>query len=190
MKPAPFDYHRPGPAAEAVGLLAELGDEAKILAGGQSLIPMLALRLTAFGDLIDIGRVDGLRGVERRADDVWVGAGTTAATVEHSAAVAAGVPLLARATPFVGHFQIRNRGTIGGSLAHADPAAEYPAVAVALDATIVVQGRKVERRVQAKDFFKGLFETDLRPGEILVAAEFPVAKPDEKSVFLELARSE
>ena len=149
MKPAPFDYHRPETATEAVRLLAELGDEAKVLAGGQSLIPMLALRLTVFGHLVDIARIDGLRRIERRAGEVWIGAGTTAAAVEHSADVAAGVPLLARATPFVGHFQIRNRGTIGGSLAHADPAAEYPAVAVALDAELEALSPRGTRRIPA-----------------------------------------
>jgi aerobic carbon-monoxide dehydrogenase medium subunit len=174
MKPAPFDYHRPETAAEAVGLLAELGDEAKILAGGQSLIPMLALRLTAFGDLVDVGRVDGLRGVERRTDEVWIGAGTTAAAVENSAAVASAAPLLTRATPFVGHFQIRNRGTIGGSLAHADPAAEYPAVAVALDAELETLSPRGMRRIPAAAFFTGLWGTALESDELLTGVTFPV----------------
>jgi aerobic carbon-monoxide dehydrogenase medium subunit len=174
MKPAPFDYHRPETAAEAVGLLAELGDAAKILAGGQSLIPMLALRLTAFAHLVDVGRVDELRGVERRTDEVSIGAGTTAAAVEHSATVAAGVPLLARATPFVGHFQIRNRGTIGGSLAHADPAAEYPAVAIALDAELEGLSPRGTRRIPAAAFFTGLWGTALEPDELLTGVTFPV----------------
>ena len=134
VKPAPFEYHRPATATETVGLLAELGDTAKVLAGGQSLVPMLALRLTAFEHLVDVGRVEGLRGIERRDGSVRIGAGTTQAAIERSAEVATALPLLARATPLIGHFQIRNRGTIGGSLAHADPAAEYPAVALALDA--------------------------------------------------------
>ena len=174
MKPAPFDYHRPETATEAVRLLAELGDEAKVLAGGQSLIPLLALRLTAFGHLVDVGRIDGLRGVERRDDGVWIGAGTTAAAVEHSADVAAGVPLLTRATPFVGHFQIRNRGTIGGSLAHADPAAEYPAVAVALDAELEALSPSGTRRIPAGSFFTGLWGTALEPDELLTGVTFPV----------------
>jgi aerobic carbon-monoxide dehydrogenase medium subunit len=174
MKPAPFDYHRPETAAEAVGLLAELGDAAKILAGGQSLIPMLALRLTAFAHLVDVGRIDGLRGVERRTDEVSIGAGTTAAAVEHSATVAAGVPLLARATPLVGHFQIRNRGTIGGSLAHADPAAEYPAVAIALDAELEGLSPRGTRRIPAAAFFTGLWGTALEPDELLTGVTFPV----------------
>jgi aerobic carbon-monoxide dehydrogenase medium subunit len=188
MKPAPFDYHRPETAAEAVGLLADLGDEAKILAGGQSLIPMLALRLTAFGDLVDVGRVEGLRGVEPRADEVWIGAGTTAAAVENSASVAAGVPLLARATPFVGHFQIRNRGTIGGSLAHADPAAEYPAVAVALDAELETLSPRGTRRIPAGAFFMGLWDTALEPDELLTGVRFPVWSGRRGFAVEELAR--
>src|SRR5262245_30617803 len=124
MKPAAFEYHRPATAAEAVDLLAELGDGAKVLSGGQSLIPMLALRLAVFDHLVDIGRIDELTGIERRDGSLWIGAGTTEAAVERSAEVASAVPLLARATPFIGHFQIRNRGTIGGCIAHADPAAE------------------------------------------------------------------
>ena len=174
MKPANFDYHRTEEAADAVRLLAELGDEAKLLAGGQSLIPMLALRLTVFGHLVDIGRIDGLRRIERRAGEVRIGAGTTAAAVEHNADVAAGVPLLARATPFVGHFQIRNRGTIGGSLAHADPAAEYPAVAVALDAELEALSPRGTRRIPASAFFTGLWGTVLEPDELLTGVTFPV----------------
>jgi aerobic carbon-monoxide dehydrogenase medium subunit len=174
MKPANFDYHRPEEATDAVRLLAELGDEAKVLAGGQSLIPMLALRLTVFGHLVDIGRIDGLRRIERRAGEVWIGAGTTAAVVEHSTDVAAGVPLLARATPFVGHFQIRNRGTIGGSLAHADPAAEYPAVAVALEAELEALSPRGTRRIPAGAFFTGLWGTALEPDELLTGVTFPV----------------
>jgi aerobic carbon-monoxide dehydrogenase medium subunit len=173
MKPAPFDYHRPDTAIEAVGLLAELGDEAKVLAGGQSLIPMLALRLAAFGHLIDVGRIDGLRGIERRNGEVWIGAGTTAAAVERSADVAAALPLLARATPFVGHFQIRNRGTIGGSLAHADPAAEYPAVAVALDAELEALSPRGTRCIPAGAFFTGLWDTVLESDELLTGVTFP-----------------
>jgi carbon-monoxide dehydrogenase medium subunit len=173
MKPAPFDYHRPETATEAVGLLAELGDEAKVLAGGQSLIPMLALRLTVFGHLVDIVRIGALRGIERRNGAVWIGAGTTAAAVEHSADVAVALPLLARATPFVGHFQIRNRGTIGGSLAHADPAAEYPAVAVALDAELEALSPRGTRRIPAGAFFTSLWGTALEPDELLTGVTFP-----------------
>jgi carbon-monoxide dehydrogenase medium subunit len=174
MKPAPFHYHRPTTAAEAVDLLGELGDGAKVLAGGQSLIPMLALRLAVFDHLVDIGRVDGLGGIERRNGSLWIGAGTLDASVEHSEEVAAAVPLLTRATPFVGHFQIRNRGTVGGSLAHADPAGEYPAVALALDAELSALSPRGERRIAAREFFTGLWSTALGPDELLTGVSFPV----------------
>ena len=174
MKPSSFEYHAPRSAAEAVGLLAELGDEAKVLAGGQSLIPMLALRLAVFEHLVDVGRVDELAGIERRNGSLWVGAGTTEAAVERSAEVAAAVPLLSRATPYIGHFQIRSRGTVGGSIAHADPAAEYPAVALALDAEMDVVSPRGRRTVPAAEFFTGLWSTDLAPDELLAGTSFPV----------------
>ena len=174
MKPAPFEYHAPGTAAEAVGLLAELGDEAKVLAGGQSLIPMLALRLAVFDHLVDVGRIAELTGIERRDGALWVGAATVDSAVEASADVASAVPLLARATPFVGHFQIRNRGTLGGSIAHADPAAEYPAVALTLDATMEVLSPTGRRTIAAGDFFDGLWSTTMEPDELLTGVSFPV----------------
>lgn len=174
MKPAAFDYHRPESAAEAVELLSSLGDDAKLLAGGQSLIPMLALRLTAFEHLVDIGDIPELVGIERRNGALWIGAGTTEAAVERSAEVTRDVPLLARATPFVGHVQIRNRGTVGGSLAHADPAAEYPAVAIALDAVFDAQSSSGPRSIPASEFFTGLWSTSLGPDELLTGVSFPV----------------
>jgi len=174
VKPAPFEHHAPSTVDEAVGLLAELGDGAKVLAGGQSLIPMLALRLAVFDHLVDLGRVDGLRGIERRNGHLWIGGGTTQATIERSPEVAEAVPLLTRATPFIGHFQIRNRGTIGGSVAHADPAAEYPAVALALDAEVDVVGPAGARSVPAADFFTSLWSTALAEDEVLTGLRFPV----------------
>ena len=174
MKPAPFEYHRPATADDAVGMLAELGDTAKILAGGQSLIPMLALRLTAFEHLVDIGRVQELGGIGRTNGSLRIGATTTQAAIERSPEVAEAVPLLARATPFIGHFQIRNRGTIGGSLTHADPAAEYPAVALALDAEMEVLGPTGRRNVDAADFFTGLWSTVVGDDELLMAVTFPM----------------
>src|SRR5688500_5373185 len=188
MKPAPFEYHAPTGVDEAVGLLAELGDEAKVLAGGQSLIPMLALRLAVFEHLVDIGRIDGLRGIERRGDALWVGAATTDASVERSAEVAAAVPLLARATPFVGHFQIRSRGTVGGSIAHADPAAEYPAVALTLDATMEATSPRGSREIPADGFFDGLWSTALEPDELLTGVSFPVWSGRTGFAVEELAR--
>jgi carbon-monoxide dehydrogenase medium subunit len=174
MKPAPFEYHAPTTVAEVVGLLADLGDEAKVLAGGQSLVPMLNLRLARFEHLVDIGRVAELRGVERRNGHVAIGAATRDAVIERDPTIVADAPLLAAATPYIGHFQIRNRGTIGGSLAHADPAAEYPAVAVALDATFHVARVGGGRDVAAADFFTGVWSTALEPDELLTSIDVPV----------------
>jgi len=174
MKPAPFDYHAPQSLEEAAALLTELGDGAKLLGGGQSLIPMLALRLTVFDHLVDLGRIAELRGIERRNGSLWIGAGTTEAAVGRSPEVAAGAPLLARATPLIGHFQIRNRGTIGGSIAHADPSAEYPAVALALDAQLEAFSSRGRRTIPAAQFFTGLWSTELADDEILTAISFPV----------------
>lgn len=174
MKPSTFEYHRPETAAEAVGLLGELGDDAKVLAGGQSLVPMLSLRLATFEHLVDITRLDELRGIERQNGSIRIGATTTEAEIEASAEIASAAPLLVRATPLIGHFQIRNRGTIGGSLAHADPAAEYPAVVLALDATFDLLGPTGARTVEAADFFTGLWETAIEDGELLTGVRVPV----------------
>jgi carbon-monoxide dehydrogenase medium subunit len=174
VKPAPFEYHAPDTVAAAAGLLADLGDEAKVLAGGQSLVPMLAMRLAVFGHLVDIGRIAELTRIERRNGALLVGAGTTQAAVEASPDAASAVPLLARATPLIGHFQIRNRGTVGGSIAHADPAAEYPAVALALDATMEVASKTGSRSIASRDFFDGLWTTTMQPDELLTSVSFPV----------------
>lgn len=173
MKPAPFDYHAPRSLSDAVELLAEL-DDAKVIAGGQSLAPLLNMRLAVFSALVDLRHVEEIRGIERRGDVLRVGAGTTQATIERSAEVASAVPLLAQATPLIGHFQIRNRGTIGGSIAHADPAAEYPAVALALDAELEVASAKGSRVVPAAEFFDGLWTTTMADDEILTAIRFPI----------------
>jgi carbon-monoxide dehydrogenase medium subunit len=170
VKAAPFEYDAPTTPAEAVALLSEHGDEAKVLAGGQSLIPMLALRLAFFDRLVDIGRIPALRGVEDRGDSVWIGAATRDTDVGRSAGA---VPLLVKATPFIGHLHIRNRGTIGGSIAHADPAAEYPAVALALDASMEVLSPGGMRAVAAADFFQGVWTTDLAEDDLLTGVTFP-----------------
>ena len=188
MKPAPFEYHAPGTAAEAVALLAEHGDEAKVLAGGQSLVPMLALRLAGFGHLVDVGRIDGLKGIEPRDGVLWIGAGTTEAAIEASAEVASAVPMLSEATPFIGHFQIRSRGTLGGSVAHADPAGEYPAVALALDASMEVVSPTGARTIAARDFFDGLWSTSMEPDELLVGVAFPIWGGRSGFAVAELAR--
>jgi carbon-monoxide dehydrogenase medium subunit len=174
VKPAPFEYHAPTTIAEVVTTLSDHGDEAKVLAGGQSLVPMLNLRLARFEHLVDVGRVPELRGIERRNGHVTIGAATRDAVIERDPTILADVPLLAAATPYIGHFQIRNRGTIGGSLAHADPAAEYPAVAVALDATFHVASVRGTRSIAAAEFFTGVWSTALQPDELLTAIDVPV----------------
>jgi aerobic carbon-monoxide dehydrogenase medium subunit len=174
VKPASFDYHRPDAVEDAVNLLAELGDDAKILAGGQSLVPMLSMRLAYFDHLIDISRLGELQGIDRRGQELWIGAGTTEAAVGADAQVRQAVPLLTRATPFVGHFQIRNRGTLGGSIVHADAAGEYPAVALTLDAVIEVLSPRGRREIAAADFFAGVWETTMESDEVLTGVRFPV----------------
>jgi carbon-monoxide dehydrogenase medium subunit len=174
VKAASFAYHRPDSVADAVGLLGEYGDEAKILAGGQSLVPMLAMRLTHFEHLVDISRVDELRNIELRGDEVWVGAATPHALVGMDDEVAESVPLLTLSTPHIGHFQIRTRGTLGGAIAHADPAAEYAAVALTLDASIEATSPRGRRRIPAAEFFTGLWETSLESDEVLTGVGFPV----------------
>jgi carbon-monoxide dehydrogenase medium subunit len=173
MKPAPFEYHAPDTVSDVVALLAEHGDEIKPLAGGQSLVPMLALRLTRFEHLVDLNRVDELEGIRRDNGTLTVGATTRQATIERSE-LAQAVPLLAQAAPLIGHFQIRNRGTVGGSLAHADPAAELPAVALALDAQMEIATGAGRHTVPAADFFVGTWTTSLEPNELLTAVQFPV----------------
>ena len=177
MKAAPFAYHRAVSVADAVALLGQYGDDAKILAGGQSLVPMLAMRLTHFENLVDISRVDELRSIDLRngkESTVWIGAGTPHALVGMDDEVAESVPLLTLSTPHIGHFQIRTRGTLGGAIAHADPAAEYAAVALALDATVSAVSPRGGRQIPASEFFTGLWETALAADEILTAVGFPV----------------
>ncbi len=174
VKPAPFEYHAPRTAADAVALLDELGDGAKLLAGGQSLIPMLALRLTAFDHLVDVGRIDEMKGIGRRDGGLFVGAGTTHSEVGASPEVASAAPLISKAAAHIGHFQIRSRGTLGGSIAHADPAAEYPAAALALDASMEVLSSSGRRTLAAHDFFEGLWSTSMEPTDLLVGVWFPI----------------
>ncbi|MEE2035027.1 FAD binding domain-containing protein [Rhodococcus chondri] len=173
MKPSAFEYHAPETAEHAIALVAELGDDAKFIAGGQSLMPMLNLRLAVFDHLVDLRKPVELRGIERRGDRMWIGAGTTHATIGRSAEVADAVPLLARATPLIGHFQIRNRGTLGGSLAHGDGAAEYPVVASVLDAEIETLSPRGRRTVPASQFFTGMWTTALAADELLTGVLFP-----------------
>jgi carbon-monoxide dehydrogenase medium subunit len=174
VKPAPFEYHAAASIEEAVSLLEQYGDEAKVIAGGQSLVPMMALRLASFGHLVDIWSIPELRGVDRQDAMLTVGAATPDVLIERDPNVAAAVPLLSIVTPLIGHFQIRNRGTVGGALAHADPAAEYPAVALALDAELEVASAKGVRQVAAAAFFEGLWTTSLESGELLTSIRWPV----------------
>ena len=188
MKLPPFGYEAPQSASEAVELLAEHQDEASVLAGGQSLIPLLALRLAQPALLIDINGVTELSGVS--ATDGWVAIGATTReyVAEESGTIADTVPLLAAALPLIGHEAIRSRGTIGGSLAHADPAAELPAVARALDAEFVVRGPSGERVIPAAEWFEGYLTTARRPDELLTEVRFPAAERGTGVSFQEVAR--
>jgi aerobic carbon-monoxide dehydrogenase medium subunit len=188
MKPAAFDYHAPSTVDEAVGLLHDHADESKPLAGGQSLVPMLAMRLTRFEHLVDLNQVGELAGIERVDGAVRIGAMTRQRAAERDALVADAVPLLARAVPFIGHSQIRNRGTIGGSLAHADPASELPAVALALDAQLELASASARRAVGADEFFVGTWTTCLADDELLVGVRFPVWEGRCGFAFEEVAR--
>jgi len=188
MKLPYVEYEAPTTMAEAVDLLAEYQDEASVLAGGQSLIPLMALRLARPAVLIDINGLSELSLVAVEDGRVTIGAMTREYVAEDSATVGDTVPLLAAALPLIGHEAIRSRGTIGGSLAHADPAAELPAVARALDAEFVVRGRAGERVVPAADWFEGYLATSRRPDEILAEVRFPAAGPGTGVAFLEVAR--
>ncbi|MGH6968938.1 MAG: FAD binding domain-containing protein [Stellaceae bacterium] len=184
--PAPFEYERAGDVDAAVALLARHGTEARLIAGGHSLLPMMTLRLARPETLIDINGLSELGGIAETRSGLRVGALTRQATLGASEIVARRAPLLNAAVPFIAHPAIRNRGTFGGSLAQADPAAELPACVVALDARLEIAGPRGRRQVAARDFFKGVYETALTRDEILIAAEIP-AQPGA-TLFLELAR--
>src|SRR5436190_5305914 len=188
MKAPRFAYARPASLAEALALLAEYKDDARVLAGGQSLVPMMNFRVAAPKVLVDINRIAGLSGIKVAKNHLRIGALTRHVEIERSAEIARHLPLIAAAMPHIAHPAIRNRGTFGGSCALADPAAELPACALALGATFVVAGKKGERRIAAEDFFKGLYATALKGGELVIAAEFPLPKPGYASAFGELAR--
>jgi CO/xanthine dehydrogenase FAD-binding subunit len=174
MKAAAFDYVRPTSLNEVCGYLADETLDARIIAGGQSLVPMMAMRLIRPALLVDINDVATLSGIARDGDHVVVGAGTRQAAAERASAIRADLPLLALALPFIGHDQTRNRGTVGGSLAHADPSAEIGLVAATLGATMVATDGKTERPIAADAYFEGPMTTALEPGECLTAVRFPV----------------
>jgi len=187
MKPAAFTYHCPHRLDEALALLGK-HENARLLAGGQSLVPMLNLRLATPEHLIDLGRIGDLVGITQIGDRIVLGAMTTQRAIERSPLIAKLCPLLTEAIEHVGHQQTRNRGTIGGSLCHLDPAAELPVVAAALDATLVVTGKSGERRIPFAEFPAGYLTSQLHSDEILTRVEFPVLGPDAGSAFLEFSR--
>jgi carbon-monoxide dehydrogenase medium subunit len=188
VKPAPFALHAPTTLGEAAALLAEHGDDAKPLAGGQSLVPMLALRLTRFEHLVDLNGIAELRSISLTGGHLRIGAGARQAAVGRDRLVAAHAPLLTRATPLIGHFQIRNRGTIGGSIAHADPASEYPAAALALGAELEVTSARGVRTVPAEHFFTGTWTTILEADELLSAILVPTRTGRRGEAIDEVAR--
>ena len=188
MKPAPFKYITASSLGDALALKAEHGDDAKFLAGGQSLIPTMNFRLARPTILIDINEIDGLAGIRASSGATRIGALTRYRALQRDAAFALAFPLIGEALPHIAHPQIRNRGTIGGNLSHADPASELPAIAVALGARFRVQAAKQERWVEAPDFFVGALTTGLKPDEMLVEIELPLAKPRTGSCFMEIAR--
>ncbi|MFQ5913742.1 MAG: FAD binding domain-containing protein [Nitrospinota bacterium] len=188
MKPAPFAYVAPSTVEEVIGLLDRHGDEAKLLAGGQSLMPMLGMRLHRPSVLIDLNRVGELRGI--REEDGWlkVGAMTRHAELERSERLRETVPLLSQAVPLIGHAAIRNRGTMGGSLVHNHPASELPAVAAATEARIHIQGASSSRTLTPQEFFTSYLSTDLDEKELLTEVSFPVLGSGWRSSFLEFSR--
>jgi carbon-monoxide dehydrogenase medium subunit len=188
MKPAPFEYFRPDSVDEALALLGQHGWDAKLLAGGQSLVPAMNFRLAAPAVLIDLNRIPGLDGLEEQGGGLRMGTLLRQRVAEHSPSVAHRAPLLAEALPLVAHPQIRNRGTVGGSIAHADPAAELPAVMLALGARLRLRGPGGERVLAADDFFTGLFATALEHDEMLVEIEIPAAAARSGHAFLEVSR--
>ena len=188
MKPPRFDYRAPESLDEALDLLADSGPDARILAGGQSLVPVLNFRLARPRVLIDINRVPGIAGIEDAGDRLILGAMTRQREIEVSGAVARAAPLLHQATRHVAHLPIRTRGTIGGSMANADPAAEDPAVAAALGATMVCRSRRGERRIAAAGFFVDVLTTALEPDEMLIAVEIPKIPDGAGAAFAEISR--
>jgi aerobic carbon-monoxide dehydrogenase medium subunit len=188
MKPAPFAYHRPASLEEAFDVLARYGPDARILAGGQSLVPALNMRLAQPAAVVDINRLPGLDGIRLAPEGLVIGALARQEAVLRSPLVSRHAPLIAQALPHVSHLALRTRGTFGGSLALADPAAELPACAVALDAVLRLARRGATREVPAARFFRGIYTTALEPGEILTGVVIPPAAPGWRSHFSELAR--
>ena len=188
MKPVAFDYYRPEAVSEALALLSEKGEEAAVLAGGMTLGPMLNLRVVRPRAVIDISRIQALKTITARSNIVVTGAGVVQSDALRANVIAREVPLLVMALPWVGHFQTRNRGTLGGSVAHADPSAEIPLALVVCDGAVVLQSRRRQRRVPAREFFIGALVTQRQPDELITALEWPCSAPDAGHAFLEIAQ--
>lgn len=188
MKPALFTYHRPGNLSEALALMGEHRGAARVLAGGQSLMPLLAMRLARPEQVVDINRIDELKGIRDTGDTLTIGALTRYSEILHASSIAESLPLLGEAIRHVAHHAIRNRGTIGGSLALADPSAETPAACLALKARMIARSASGEREIAADDFFDGLMSTALAEDEILVAIRFPKRPDTVPHAFIEFAR--
>ena len=188
MKPAPFNLLRPRSIDEALALLQSHGEEAKVLAGGQSLVPLMNFRLAQPRNLIDLNGVEGLDRVKFDDQTLSFGAMVRQRDIERSAAIAERLPIFREAIEQVGHPAIRNRGTVGGSLVHADPSAELPLLAVALDATFHLQSAQASRSVAAQDFYQGYLLTDIAPDELLIAIDFPLPPPNSGWCCTEIAR--
>jgi aerobic carbon-monoxide dehydrogenase medium subunit len=174
MYPAPFEYHRAATTEEAIGLLTRYGEDAKLLAGGHSLLPLLKLRFAQPKHLIDVGRIPGLSGIQQIGNAIVIGATTTHADLARSPVIRAALPVLSEAANQIGDPQVRNVGTIGGSLAHADPSADLPAVMLALDATISARGPRGERTIPVSEFFVDLLTTALAPDEVLTSVRLAI----------------
>jgi len=188
MKPASFDFLCPETLEEALAALAEGGGEAHVIAGGQSLVPMLNMRLARPGLLVDIMRLDPLRKIETSGDEIVVGAGVRQAELEAQPDLSQHLPLLAAAFPWLGHVQTRARGTVCGSVAHADPSAELPLALVTLGGTVSLRSRSRRRKVKADDFFIGMMATDLAEDEMIESVHFPKARPGWGCSFREIGR--
>jgi carbon-monoxide dehydrogenase medium subunit len=188
MIPAPFDYHRPSTLQEAIGLLSRYGAEAKVLAGGMSLLPALKLRLGSFGHLVDIGRIPGLEYIREEAGMVRIGAATRQCILEQSEVIQSRYGALADALPLIADPLVRNRGTLGGNLANGDPSNDEPAIAIALGAQLVAQGPGGERTIAANRFYEALFTTALKPDEILTEVRIPIPPPRSGSAYRKLKR--
>jgi 2-furoyl-CoA dehydrogenase FAD binding subunit len=188
MKPAPFDYVAATEMGEALEALHQGGTEARVIAGGQSLMPMLNMRLARPATLVDITRIPELSRIEAKGDNVTIGAAVRQSTLERWPDLADRVPLVRAALPWVGHTQLRNRGTVCGSVAHADPSAELPLCLIALGGTVTLRRRRKTRAVAARDFFQGMMSTDLAPGEMITSVTFPAHKTGTGYAFREVAR--